>query len=360
MRGLALCLLFAGLSRAADVYLNPPSSFPSRLSPPHASSAISHHLGLEEFEPFQGNEQFAAGASFVGQGLKNGLLISIDETDAKDVLPDSLRPSFTLSNAPSVSSFSSIISTYLHRAPHAYTHIFSLPSYDAPVPRLLDVFSVSSSATETFLTELSGIISFLESDDAFYADRFGAFELKGLSEIARAYGRANEQYQLAAETLRAAVHSALAKEDLNLVLLTYDGARAEAMRKREPQQSPLPPSIPQQPINSISTCHATEDVCGNATSSCSGRGSCVKASRAGRTCFVCACSATKDSKGRTENWAGQSCERKDVSGPFVLLAGTTVALLLMIAGSVGLLYSIGGQELPTVLTGGIAGGQKRE
>ncbi|ETW80696.1 hypothetical protein HETIRDRAFT_61776 [Heterobasidion irregulare TC 32-1] len=339
MRGLALCLFFAGLSRAADVYLNPPSSLPSRLSPSHASSAISHHLGLEEFEPFQGNEQFAAGTSFVGQGPKNGLLISIDETDAKDVLPESMRPSFTLSNAPSVSSFSSIISTYLHRAPHAYAHIFSLPTYDAP---------------------LSGVISFLESDDAFYTDRFGAFELKGLSEIARAYGRASEQYQLAAETLRAAVHSALSKGDLNLVLLTYDGARAEALRKREPQQSPLPPSIPQQPINSVSTCHATEEVCRNATSACSGRGSCVSASKAGRTCFVCACSATKDSKGRTENWAGQSCERKDVSGPFVLLAGTTVALLLMIAGSVGLLYSIGGQELPTVLTGGIAGGQKRE
>ena len=225
-----------------------------------------------------------------------------------------MRPSFTLSNAPSVSSFSSIISTYLHRAPHAYTHIFSLPSYDAPVPRLLDVFSVSSSATETFLTELSGVISFLESDDAFYADRFGAFELKGLSEIARAYGRASEQYQLAAETLRAAVRNALDKEDLNLVLLTYNGTNAEARRKREPQQSPLPPSIPQQPINSVSTCHATEEVCRNVTSVCSGRGSCVSASRAGRTCFVCACSATKDSKGRTENWAGQSCERKDVSG----------------------------------------------
>lgn len=67
-----------------------------------------------------------------------------------------------------------------------------------------------------------------------------------------------------------------------------------------------------------------------------------------RFCFI---SSTRRS-GVLNRWA--------LNRPFVLLAGTTVALLLMIAGSVGLLYSIGGQELPTVLTGGIAGGQKRE
>ena len=40
----------------------------------------------------------------------------------------------------------------------------------------------------------------------------------------------------------------------------------------------------------------------------------MKASKAGMTCFICACTATKDSMGRTENWAGEACERKDVSG----------------------------------------------
>lgn len=45
---------------------------------------------------------------------------------------------------------------------------------------------------------------------------------------------------------------------------------------------------------------------------------------------------------------------------FVLLAGTVIALLVMVGGSIGLLYGIGSQDLPSVLTGGSAGGHKRE
>jgi len=36
-----------------------------------------------------------------------------------------------------------------------------------------------------------------------------------------------------------------------------------------------------------------------------------------------------------------------------MLAGTTIAITLVIALSISLLYSIGTQELPNVLTGGI-------
>jgi hypothetical protein len=44
--------------------------------------------------------------------------------------------------------------------------------------------------------------------------------------------------------------------------------------------------------------------------------------------------------------------------PFVLLAGTVIALLIFIGGSVSLLYTIGNQELPNVLTGGVAGSKR--
>ena len=39
--------------------------------------------------------------------------------------------------------------------------------------------------------------------------------------------------------------------------------------------------------------------------------------------------------------------------PFVLLAGTTVTLLLLVFGSVALLSGIGGENLPSTLTGGV-------
>ncbi len=39
------------------------------------------------------------------------------------------------------------------------------------------------------------------------------------------------------------------------------------------------------------------------------------------------------------------------SRPFVLLTGTVVLVVLLVVGSVGLLYSVGDQELPSVLMG---------
>jgi len=80
----------------------------------------------------------------------------------------------------------------------------------------------------------------------------------------------------------------------------------------------------------------------------------VQATKAGRSCFVCTCSVTKTGQGnrvKTEKWVGESCERLDVSGPFVLITGTVVAMILIVVGSVSLLYSVGNIELPSTLMG---------
>jgi hypothetical protein len=44
----------------------------------------------------------------------------------------------------------------------------------------------------------------------------------------------------------------------------------------------------------------------------------------------------------------------------VLLGGTVIVLILLVAGSVALLSGVGSQELPSTLTGAVAGGLKRE
>lgn len=46
--------------------------------------------------------------------------------------------------------------------------------------------------------------------------------------------------------------------------------------------------------------------------------------------------------------------------PFVLLTGTVVLLILLVGGSVALLTTIGANDLPSTLTGGVAGGSKRD
>jgi len=45
-----------------------------------------------------------------------------------------------------------------------------------------------------------------------------------------------------------------------------------------------------------------------------------------------------------------------VSGPFVLLAGTTIGVLAVIIGSISLLIGMGSEQLPGVLTAGATGG----
>jgi hypothetical protein len=231
-----------------------------------------------------------------------------------------------LSDSPVVTSLSSIISTYLHRAPHVYSSIYSELSHRPQgIPSFLDIFSVSSSATETFVSETSALSDFLDTDEAS-TDKFAAFELKGLSYIAEAYGRSSEQYQLAARTTRAVLESALSKSNLNLAVFTFSSSGPTDKRRRaQPPQSPLPsPSpMPQLPIGGVSTCFLSEAICTNSTDSCSGRGECLQASKAGKTCFVCACNKTTTSNGKTQTWVGDACERKDISG----LAASRVTML---------------------------------
>jgi len=355
---LATLLLTAGLAQAVQVYLSPPVPLSQRLSPKYAGFALSRHLGLDLFETagdvpnlFDNvNDQ-----TFVAQGSSNALLLSMNEVDASDILPPNLKPSFALDSRLSVSSLSSLISTFLHRAPHAYLRIFSEASYpETGVPRILDIFSVPSPATESFLSEMSTLLSFLESGDV-PSDKFGAFELKGLDAIAESFGRSSEQYKLASQALGAFLQSAFADSNIYIALLTY--STSTQMNKRAAQQTPLP--APQLPIGSVSTCHLDATICSNSTNSCSGRGQCVEATKAGRTCFVCACSSTKSDDGKTQDWVGEACERKDISGPFVLLTGTVIGLLIIIVGSVSLLYGVGDEQLPSTLTGGV-GGSKRD
>lgn len=184
----------------------------------------------------------------------------------------------------------------------------------------------ASPPTETFVSELSALVAFLESDDLSW-DRFGAFRITGLRTIADAYGRESEQYTLAASSLAAALRSAISKKPhLNMVIFTHSETRTNVgggRVERRQDQSPIPSQVPLPPVGSDRLCFTSEEICSNSTDSCSDHGTCVEANRAGRACFTCVCEATQDSAGRTQYWAGSKCERKDVSG---YVAGQSVLL----------------------------------
>ena len=58
---------------------------------------------------------------------------------------------------------------------------------------------------------------------------------------------------------------------------------------------------------------------------------------------------------QTTRWGGPACQKKDISSNFFLLAGISIALVGMATWGVGLMYSIGEEELPSVIGAGVAG-----
>ncbi|KAI1259951.1 hypothetical protein F5Y18DRAFT_283342 [Xylariaceae sp. FL1019] len=110
----------------------------------------------------------------------------------------------------------------------------------------------------------------------------------------------------------------------------------------------------------VPACFKDKDECMNATGNCSGHGWCTdKWYESENSCFSCSCKMTFDENedgGRVavHRWGGQTCQKRDVSTPFWLFAGVTITLVLTIAFSIGLLFSVGEEKLPGVIGAGVS------
>lgn len=112
---------------------------------------------------------------------------------------------------------------------------------------------------------------------------------------------------------------------------------------------PLPKVIPQY--------FTSLDACNNMTNSCSGHGYCKKVHR---TNYMCSCNSTivrtnKDGSTKSVKWGGNACQKKDVSAEFILFAGFGLFFTAVVVGGIGMLYSMGSQELPSVIGAGVVG-----
>ncbi|KAG4223043.1 hypothetical protein PC116_g28484 [Phytophthora cactorum] len=115
-------------------------------------------------------------------------------------------------------------------------------------------------------------------------------------------------------------------------------------------------------VTAFPACFTSHNACISATDSCSGRGECVnkwaKAEGAKKACFSCRCGPTNetDSEGRVSiyHWGGAACQKRDVSTPFWLFAGVSIALVSTIAFAIGLLFSVGEEKLPGVIGAGVS------
>jgi hypothetical protein len=62
---------------------------------------------------------------------------------------------------------------------------------------------------------------------------------------------------------------------------------------------------------------------------------------------------------KTTYWGGAACHKQDVSIPFLLLAVLTILMAGAVTWGIGLLYSVGQEELPGVLAAGVAATRPR-
>lgn len=141
--------------------------------------------------------------------------------------------------------------------------------------------------------------------------------------------------------------------------------RAEPARRHVSRDGlPLHRSNRDFSTKSLPLCHASNSSCESATGHCSNHGYCYRKYKStdaavNDDCYACKCVTTviKNSDGSVKkiNWGGAACEKKDVSSPFFLLASISILLVLAIGGGIGMLFSVGQEELPSVISAGVGG-----
>ncbi|PVF97044.1 hypothetical protein CPB86DRAFT_786380 [Serendipita vermifera] len=367
-----LCALFIPtlVESMATVYLRPSSTQLGTLSVQQGDVLLAHHLGLPSTVPlntdeFQSLLDTAGGQASLGEELLNSeddsLLVVLDaqETYLRQIIPDSWStPSFTSDMGSS--SLTSIVDSLVLSASRSHFAVYTDEDADdsrnSYPHKLLDMydFAVNSEATAAFMKAFDSLVEFIEGNH-ISGRRFGAFHLSSLRAMESEYGLTSDAFQSILLAVKATLSSP-SLQGVNLaVVVALDGENTDFTRRKEsaPQSTQAPFPIPpgNAPIFSRSTCFTSAETCRKGTTECSGRGQCVPVKKGSKQCYVCQCAITKDAKHRREYWSGAACEVKDVSTAFTLVAGTTIAIIVIIVFSISLLYSVGSQELPNVLTG---------
>lgn len=123
------------------------------------------------------------------------------------------------------------------------------------------------------------------------------------------------------------------------------------------------------PLGILPRCFESQSACEKSTNGCSGHGKCSvlhkgqPGSKGRRDCYGCICKPTVVDKGdtgmerhkQTTYWGGPACQKRDVTVPFWLFVTSGVLLAFLISGGIGLLYSVGSEELPSVIGAGVSG-----
>ena len=110
----------------------------------------------------------------------------------------------------------------------------------------------------------------------------------------------------------------------------------------------------------IPSCFSSQDSCVSGTGNCSSHGKCQNkyanpdGSEGKEVCYTCHCLSTASESGSIIHWAGPMCTKEDISVPFWLFAGFTIAMVSILYMAVAMLYSVGEEKLPGVIGAGVS------
>ncbi|KAG8958617.1 hypothetical protein FRC03_008956 [Tulasnella sp. 419] len=348
----------------AQVYFYPPDPTlhheAPAVNPTEANLLLAQHLGFDlgeiVGEDMNGDwaELIPPSSANVGEGHRGSTLIVVQSDHPEDFIPHKVKPTFVIPNPPKASEFTDLIHAYVEKAHHLFSDVFSsleesITSSSA-YKGLLDLFDMASHAASMFVDELGRMLELVDGEDEpdEGSDQFSAFQVNGLAEIQKEHGRDSEEYATAARSMEA-FFSNPSLQSRQVAIIVVPSEKTSHSRRSAESETILSTNS-NKIVFSVSTCYKDNNTCVEATSGCSGHGSCNQVTKAGKSCFTCSCAVTEDSKGRKQHWAGLSCEKKDISTSFTLLAGSTIFLILLIGFSISLLYSIGEEALPSTLT----------
>ncbi|EED15992.1 conserved hypothetical protein [Talaromyces stipitatus ATCC 10500] len=135
---------------------------------------------------------------------------------------------------------------------------------------------------------------------------------------------------------------------LNTRKSIYSTSRPESYRVQSRRsQNPGLSSAADFPSTLMPVCHSTNDSCTSSTNTCSGHGVCYLKSGGVKDndCYACKCDS---------EWGGPACQKVDISTQFFLIGTVSVLAVLAIAGGISMLFSVGQEELPSVISAGVS------
>ncbi|KAH7087069.1 hypothetical protein FB567DRAFT_629106 [Paraphoma chrysanthemicola] len=177
---------------------------------------------------------------------------------------------------------------------------------------------------------------------------------------------------------------------------TYEVPALKEARRENPEMilssNPAPSTSPAPPVTDLEdfpvivnqasndspvrgilpSCFNTLSACQKQTHNCSSHGEC-KLLHKGRgsgsnrqtlDCYGCACVPTikhvdedkgMESKRKVTYWGGPACQKRDISVQFWLFVAVGVVLAFLVSSGIGMLYTMGSEELPSVIGAGVSG-----